>query len=102
MTHADIVDDVHRKILKEWTAEELNEFFLTGLRDDYTLSRFHTSLGRDIRNEYNLWSIPWVPEMGEYCGCLCDMSPYHPDNVSGTIIKEVWKKGPHGKTKSTS
>jgi hypothetical protein len=31
--------------------------------------------------------------MGEYMGCMCDMSPYHPDAVSMTIIKEVWKKG---------
>ena len=97
MPHTDIIEDVHRMILKEWATDALNEFFLTGLRDDDTLSKYHDSLGRYIRNEYNLWSIPWTPVLGEFCGCLCDMSPWHPDSVSMTIVKEVWKKGmPYG------
>lgn len=46
-------------------------------------------LGMWIRNKYNLWTIPWEPELKDGI----DYSPYHPDSVSMTIIKEVWKKG---------
>lgn len=90
-THADIIDEVHAMMLKEWPAEMLDTFFLTGLRDDATLSIYHMDLGMFIRNKYNLWSIPWTPVIDQFHGCDC--SPYHPDSVSNTIIQEVWKKG---------
>lgn len=89
MTHEEIINDVHQTMLKTWNPERLNVFFLTGLRDDDTLSRYHMDLGMWIRNKYNLWTIPWEPELRDGI----DYSPYHPDSVSMTIIKEVWKKG---------
>lgn len=93
MTHTEIIDQVHAAILKEWTQSELKNFFLTGLRDDETLSRYHMNLGRYIRNKYSLWNIPWTPEIRDGV----DYSPFHPDAVSNTIIAEVWKKGlPYG------
>lgn len=76
-------------MLKTWNPEGLKVFFLTGIRDDETLSRYHMDLGMWIRNKYNLWTIPWEPELKDGI----DYSPYHPDSVSMTIIKEVWKKG---------
>lgn len=93
MTHAEIIDEVHATILKEWPIDALDEFFLTGIRDDDTMSAYHMNLGQDIRNKYALWSIPWEPVMEMYHGAMCDCSPYHPDAVSATIVKEVWKKG---------
>jgi hypothetical protein len=93
MTHNDIIEDVHKSILTQWPETQRNEFFLTPYVEG-SLNTYHHDLGRLIRNEYNLWSIPWEPEIKEFMGCMCDCSPYHPDAVSMTIIKEVWKRGP--------
>ncbi|RWZ84364.1 MAG: hypothetical protein EO766_17240 [Hydrotalea sp. AMD] len=53
------------------------------------LIKFHHTLGRHIRNEYDLWSIPWEPVIIDNC----DYSPFHPDQVSMTIIEQVWELG---------
>ena len=89
MTHQEIIDDVYATIIKEWSVQEQDEFFLTMWKKD-SLSSYHHSLGQYIRNHYKLWSIPWTPELKDGI----DYSPFHPDSVSMTIIEEVWKKGP--------
>ena len=90
--HKKIIEEVHADILSNWSDEDINAFFLQPFSDG-SLSSYHHTLGRYIRNKYNLWNIPWEPEMKEYLGCICDCSPFHPDAVSMTIIKEVWKLG---------
>ena len=85
----DIVNDVHKQMHERLTQQELEDFFLTEWNGE-KLTKYHHTLGRWIRNEFSLWSIPWVPEIREDG---CDYSPFHPDQVSQTIIEEVWKKG---------
>ena len=85
----EIVNETHAAIHKHWPQEELNTFFLCEYSDE-SLIQYHHGLGRWIRNTYELWSIPWEPELIDGV----DYSPYHPDQLSMTIIKEVWKKGP--------
>ena len=92
MTHDEIIEDVHKRIMTEWSEDDKNSFFKTEW-DGTSLTSYHHWLGRWIRNNYNLWSIPWEPEMKEVHGCMCDCSPYHPDQVSQTIIEKVWLKG---------
>lgn len=87
-----IVDDLHKTVISNWSKEEQDHFFL-GPYVSNELSSHHMGLGMWIRNHYNLWSYKWEPEMKEYMGCMCDCSPYHPDQLSNTIIEEVWKKG---------
>ena len=101
-THAEIIEEVHANIIKEWPTEVANDFFLTGLRDNDTMSKYHMDLGMYIRNKYELWAIPWTPVIVKFHGCDCDCSPYHPDNVSGTLIKEIWKRGLPNGNKSTN
>ena len=84
----DIVDDVHQKLLDNWPEEEKTAFFLTCWNGN-KLIQYHDTLGRWIRNEYRLWSIPWTPDIRDGV----DYSPFHPDSVSRIIIEEVWKKG---------
>lgn len=52
------------------------------------LIRFHESLGRDIRNRFNLWENKWTPKIE---GGI-DVSEDHPDSVSMRIIEAVWEK----------
>ena len=85
----DIVEDVHAKLSSQWSQQEQEQFFLTEW-NNRKLTEYHPTLERWIRNEYSLWSIPWEPEIREDG---CDYSPFHPDQVSQTIIEEVWKKG---------
>lgn len=44
----------------------------------------HTSLGRWIRNKWNLWGG------GPLCDNMKLLGFQHPDDMSGTIIKEYW------------
>lgn len=89
MTKDEIVDDVHRIIMTAWSEEERNEFFLGPWKDQGSLAVHHYGLGTWIRNHYLLWNREWVPELVNGV----DHSPYHPDNMSMTIIWEVWKRG---------
>ena len=46
------------------------------------MTGLHDTLGRAIRNKYNLWEIPWEPELRDGI----DWSPEHPDCISDTIL----------------
>lgn len=91
MTHDEIVNDVHSMIMKEWTEKDKKDFFLGPYKDEYDLHLYHHSVGRWIRNHYNLWSEEWVPELKDGV----DYSPNHPDARSMRIITDVWKRGYH-------
>lgn len=82
MTH----DEIVAELVKEF--KELppgpKQMFLETPREK--LIQFHHGMGTAIRNKYNLWEIPWEPEIVNGI----DMSPYHPDQVSMTLIERVW------------
>lgn len=52
------------------------------------LVTLHHTLGRAIRNFYNLWSRPWKPKIKDGV----DVSPDHPDAISMSVIEKVWEK----------
>jgi hypothetical protein len=52
------------------------------------LVKYHTSLGRSIRNEFKLWDNEWKPDIREGVDC----SPDHPDQISMRVIEEVWRR----------
>ena len=80
-----IVGELFEKCI-ETDDPEMDRFFrLT--RDD--LIDYHHTLGQDIRNEYQLWTIPWVPELVDGV----DQSPYHPDAISMSIVIKLWERG---------
>lgn len=90
LTKEQIADEVHERILKEWAKKEQDLFFLGPYKDSISLARYHSTLGRYIRNEYKLWERKWTPELnGDE-----DYSPDHPDNLSFDIMKLIWLKGP--------
>lgn len=70
---------------KETSKENQDEF--RNLNEESLIS-YHNSLGREIRNEFGLWKNSWTPELVDGI----DVSPSHPDSVSMSIIKEVWKR----------
>ena len=84
-----IIDAVHAEALT-WDPEFKKAFFESVWNGD-SLTQYHFTLGRYIRNTYNLWEFPWEPEIINGC----DYSPFHPDQLSNTIIQEVWKRGPN-------
>ena len=55
---------------------------------DHELVQYHHTLGRRIRNEFDLWSNSWEPELINGI----DYSVDHPDSVSMRIIRAVWNK----------
>lgn len=87
--HEKIILDLQRIIAEQWSDSEKNAFYLTGIADNNTMGMHHNTYGRWIRNRYDLWQIPWEPELRDGV----DWSPYHPDCVSDTLLKELWNRG---------
>ena len=86
--HEAIILDMQNFIREHWSDDDKNAFFLAGIKND-SLTQYHNSLGCFIRNKYNLWEIEWEPELRDGI----DYSPFHPDQISFTIIEELWKRG---------
>lgn len=86
MNFEEVVEDVRKEISAD---EEFAKKFFTTIYDGDTLHQYHHTLGRRIRNKYKLWEWPWEPELRNGV----DYSSMHPDQVSMTIIEEVWKRG---------
>lgn len=78
------VEEVHRWFKKASQSEQ--EEFKS--MDKEGLIRYHHSLGRSIRNKFNLWEFSWIPHIVDEC----DTSPDHPDAISMRIIEAVWDK----------
>ena len=62
------------KEFKESSKEELISYFNT--------------LGRLIRNKFELWEMPWEEEIVDGI----DISPNHTEAISMIIIESVWEK----------
>lgn len=56
--------------------------------DKADLIRYHSSLGRAIRNSLGLWQIPWKPKIKDGV----DISKDHPDALSMAILEAIHKK----------
>jgi hypothetical protein len=52
------------------------------------LVKYHSTLGRSIRNEFKLWETEWKPDMHDGVDC----SPNHPDQLSMRVIENVWDR----------
>lgn len=89
MNKEEIIEDLRKEIAENWSDEDRSAFYLA-VYNDTSLINLHHSFGTYIRNKYKLWTIPWEPELRDGT----DYSPDHPDQISMTIIEELWKRGP--------
>jgi hypothetical protein len=80
----EMVDEVFSWL--EGEPQENFDVFVDTRKDE--LFKYHHTLGRSIRNTFELWSIEWVPEL---IGGV-DYSPNHPDQISMRVIEEVWNR----------
>ena len=76
MTLDSIAKEVYDEIMETWTGDDLRRFFTCNPRD---LVQYHHTLGRYIRNKYDLWGTN-MPENGQ-----------HPDDYSMEVIELVWR-----------
>lgn len=83
-TKEKMVDEVYQWLLDE--GEKSIEYFCA--TEEKNLISYHNSLGRAIRNHFEMWKHEWEPEIVNGV----DHSPNHPDQISFEIIKGVWKK----------
>jgi len=52
------------------------------------LVAYHHTLGRNIRNTFELWKLEWEPNIIDGV----DHSPNHPDEISMRVIEAVWER----------
>lgn len=104
LSEAEIVEDILRKLSEE------DRNYIRANRKEIEAVYFDGSFGRWIRNQYNLWDeanphtmLNYVPQMEKWSDpdfpnvviegdTECDMNPKHPDNFSGNIRKEVYRR----------
>ena len=84
-SHGDMVKEVYNEMCENANPKEL-EMFTESTKDD--LIEYHHTMGRYIRNKYELWKNPWTPETDSNG---VDCSPNHPDSVSMKVIEDVWR-----------
>ena len=87
--HEAIIKDMQKIIREDWLEEDQNAFYLMGIQNDASMTSLHDTLGRAIRNRYNLLTIPWTPDIRDGI----DYSSEHPDCISDTLLKELWNRG---------
>jgi len=81
-------DDQVEEVLKWYRkAPKVNQTMFKETPKD-KLVQYHHSLGRNIRNNLNLWESPWEEEIVDGV----DISEKHPDAISMRIIEAVWEK----------
>lgn len=61
---------------------------MAAIDDKDKLIRYHGTIGRAIRNLFNLWATTWTPVISNGC----DVSENHPDRLSMRVIEAVWQK----------
>lgn len=88
-------DDIEQmaSVVESWMFEadaNTQREFVECPRDD--LVKYHSSLGRNIRNHFSLWSRTWQPEFKKVGSIEVDASPNHPDEISMRIIERVWER----------
>ncbi len=70
------------------TMDESNKQYVRDVPNRDFMSRFHDTVGRDIRNDYHLWQRPkHTPELVDGI----DISPMHPDAISGRVLEIIWE-----------
>lgn len=52
-----------------------------------SLVKYHSTIGRQIRNGFKLWETSWKPVISNGV----DVSPEHPDQISHRVVEEVWE-----------
>lgn len=80
------IEDIILELFKQLSDDEIE--YLKSVDTDELIS-LHSSTGRSIRNEYDLWNYKWEPELDNQ---YIDHSPYHPDAISMKIIEGVHRK----------
>lgn len=81
-------DTMVLEVLSWYYKAPLAEQFDFKYASEPELIDWHDSLGRDIRNIFKLWDRPWVPNIVNGT----DISDQHPDQISMSIIEEVWRR----------
>jgi predicted unusual protein kinase regulating ubiquinone biosynthesis (AarF/ABC1/UbiB family) len=84
LTEEQITDEVFGWFLDE--PLDLQREFANSSKE--ALIDYHSTLGRNIRNRFELWQDEWAPQIEDGV----DVSPLHPDAISMRIIEAVWDR----------
>lgn len=84
-------DEIVEVLLSELSYEGRHNILY--FNDAENMIAFHHSVGREIRNRFDLWSAdnPYTEIGNESTDVYCVDNPKHPDEVSHEILKKLWK-----------
>lgn len=77
-------ETIAREVFRELSWEDFD--VIGGIQHPSEMIEYHSSVGRHIRNKYQLWDRGHVPEIINGV----DVSPNHPDAISQRILERVW------------
>jgi hypothetical protein len=76
-------------VVFKWLLNESVENQKSFVECDYNdLIVYHNTLGRNIRNHFNIWKNTWEPKIINGF----DHAEDHPDQISMRIIQNVWRR----------
>lgn len=78
------LDDTFHAIKKYFTTKELAEIQKSS--DEKVMNKYHNSVGRQIRNEWGLWTDSELKQF------FIDLGLDHPDDMSGVILTSFWRR----------
>ena len=87
-TENEMVEEVYGWLQEE--SEQSQHNFRNSTKTQ--LISYHITLGRKIRNHFNLWETDWEPEYKTHGNLTYDNSLNHPAAISMRIIKAVWER----------
>jgi len=83
-SHEEMVEEVLKWFARSDTEEQI-AFVSTEIDN---LVQYHTTLGRQIRNEFEMWRDEHEPFIVDGC----DHSQDHPDARSMRVMEDVWRR----------
>ena len=78
------LEEAHKQLERLLPPEELVK--IDAMKSEDEMTRYHSGMGRGIRNGWGLW------KRGPLAKHLNELGFYHPDDMSGVILKTFWCK----------
>jgi len=88
------INEIAQHVWDHFSQEDKD--YIAGIPERYDMIDLHSTLGRNIRNDYFLWSedhplsAPWYADPKSHVIDGIDHHPNHPDATSMKVLERLW------------